>query len=105
MKGGYKLIDFKNVEFSETTKTIIVDGILNNIANSHNKMTVIHGFNYNGVVYSDTPITFLPVVIEGVLSGAQGAAFIGGDLFQIIVNNSDQITVIPVDLSSGKTGN
>ena len=104
MRGGYKLIDFKNVEFDETTTTIIVKNILNDIINSHKKMTVIHGFNYDGVEYSDTPITFLPVVLEGAVVGAQGIALIGGELFQIIVNNSDQITVVPVDLRPEESG-
>lgn len=55
-KGGYKIIDLKDVNLVTDTK-VKVNGVYNSIENSYRKPLLISGINLNGVEKNDIFIT------------------------------------------------
>lgn len=58
IKGGYKLIDLKDNNFTVGGDGITVKGVYNSIENSYNKLLILTGINIGGIERNDISLTF-----------------------------------------------
>lgn len=86
-KGGYLIIDLKEVSFTSGTATKL-DGIAAIVANPYNKAILISGLVVGDVAYAD----FFAPFVEGENSYST-AVEIGGKSITITVATNDNVTV------------
>ena len=101
IKGGYKIIDFKNKAIT-TGVGVAIKGIYESIETNYGKMTIASGLNIDGIEYPDTPILFNggETNAAGVLKtawtdGATAVATI------ITVADNDTVTVSTATITQG----
>ena len=58
MKGGYQLVDFKNIDLTDGAPAILIPGVRESIDNSNSKMQIITGFKFATVSRPDFPAYF-----------------------------------------------
>ena len=86
-KGGYQIIDLKNLAYSASNSTYTIAGTYDKIEGT-TKPTRISGLNWNGNYYHDTFVDF-DVVSGGVLE-----ATVYG--LTISVSDDDNVVIEPV---------
>lgn len=89
IKGGYKLIDFKDVNIVADTPTTIT-GVYNAIENNYRKPLLITGLTIDGVEKEDTFINFEHS--ENLFNGLLGM-IANNEILFISVTNEDSITI------------
>lgn len=92
MKGGYKLIDFKNVNIPKTGK-VIINGIYESIENSYRKPLIFTGLVIDNIEKNDMFISLLSHVEDGYLTN-----FVYLDTedanYRIYIHNNDEVEII-----------
>ena len=88
IKGGYKLIDLKEIKLTVGGEGVTVKGIYNSIKNSYNKPLILTGINIGGVERNDVFIDF------AVNSGNYVANISAKE--KITITNSDLVTVATI---------
>ena len=58
IKGGYKLIDLKDIKLTVGGNGVTVKGIYNSIESSYNKPLILTGINIGGIERNDVFINF-----------------------------------------------
>lgn len=54
IKGGYKIIDFRDTEFETGGATMMLNGIYDSIEGNYRKPLLLAGLNIDGKEYNDT---------------------------------------------------
>lgn len=57
IKGGYKLIDFKDTPFEVGGDAVTIDGIYDSIEGSYRKPLLVTGLVMDGIEYNDVYVT------------------------------------------------
>lgn len=70
IKGGYKIINFKNIPLNNESKTVI-KGIYESIENSYRKPLLFSGVNIGGIIYPD-------MFIQAIITSAR---------YEVVMNN------------------
>ena len=70
IKGGYKIINFKNIPLNNESKTVI-KGIYETIENSYRKPLLFSGVNIGGIIYPD-------MFIQAIITSAR---------YEVVMNN------------------
>lgn len=90
VKGGYKIIDFKNTAFTSGQEGTIA-GIYDAISNPYNKATMVSGLIVGDTAYPD----FFAPFIAGKGSYTT-AEVVGGNTVTITIDEDDNVTVTVV---------
>ena len=88
IRGGYKLIDLKDIKLTVDGNGVTVKGIYNSIENSYNKPLILTGINIGGVERNDIFIDF------AVNSGNYVANISATE--KITITNADLVTVATI---------
>lgn len=88
IKGGYKLIDLKEIKLTVGGGGVTVKGIYNSIKNSYNKPLILTGINIGGIERNDVFIHF------SVDSGNYVANISATE--KITITNSDLVTITTI---------
>ena len=101
IKGGYKIIDFKNTAIT-TGVGVVIKGIYESIENNYGKMTIASGLNIDGIEYPDTPI-FFNGGETNVVGGLKTAWTDGATVVATIITvaDTDTVTVSTATLTQG----
>jgi len=70
IKGGYQIINFKNIPLNNESKTVI-KGIYETIENSYRKPLLFSGVNIGGIIYPD-------MFIQAIITSAR---------YEVVMNN------------------
>ena len=70
IKGGYQIINFKNIPLNNESKTVI-KGIYESIENSYRKPLLFSGVNIGGIIYPD-------MFIQAIITSAR---------YEVVMNN------------------
>lgn len=70
IKGGYKIINLKNIPLNNESKTVI-KGIYETIENSYRKPLLFSGVNIGGIIYPD-------MFIQAIITSAR---------YEVVMNN------------------
>lgn len=72
LKGGYQIIDLKNVPFDSADGTVnTFPNYFSNLVNSHAKMIILSGLNMDGVEYNDYEVIFYEIQGDNGLNSFQ----------------------------------
>ena len=88
IKGGYKLIDLKDIKLTVGGEGVTVKGIYNSIENSYNKPLILTGINIGGIERNDVFIDFT------VNSGSYVTNISSTE--KITITNADLVTVATI---------
>lgn len=88
IKGGYKLIDLKDIKLTVGDDGVTVKGIYNSIKNSYNKPLILTGINIGGFERNDVFIDF------SFYSGNYVANISATE--KITITNADLVTVATI---------
>lgn len=84
IKGGYKIIDFKDTPLKTGGGTIMIEGIYDTVEASYRKPLLLSGLNIDGVEYND-------VYIAPTISGSNYVFTVYGKT--ITITNADAVSV------------
>lgn len=85
IKGGYKIIDFKDVPFETGGDTMTIEGIYDNVKASYRKPLLLSGLNIDSIEHND-------VYATPTLSGSNYVFTIYGKT--ITITNTDVVSVV-----------
>lgn len=104
IKGGYKIIDFKNNVFTDGGSAITIAGIYNAIKKTK-KSTMVSGLVVGDTAYADAFVTF--VTTDDGLEGDYAVQLdddTAVEALHITITAADAVTVESVDVSAGGGG-
>lgn len=81
-KGGYKIIDFKNIKFTAGGAGITIPGIFEAVKNTYRKATMLSGLIIGSTEYPDE----------------YGVFNLDGTNYKVVINGTTTITITPADL-------
>jgi hypothetical protein len=88
LRGGYHIVDFKNVKFTESEQTHVIEGVYNSIKGSYGKPLVLTGININSIEYNDAFISVRISESKYVIDSLSG--------YTITIDNKDSVNVVKV---------
>lgn len=88
MRGGYKIINFKNVPLETGGATMMVDGIYEEIEGNHHKAIMISNLVLDGIEINET-------FVNPIIAGAT---------FRLPLNNNKSIIITDADAVSVVNG-
>ena len=87
-KGGYHIVDFKNVKFTQSEQTHVIEGVYNSIKGSYGKPLVLTGINIDSTEYKDAFISVRISESKYVIDSLYG--------YTITIDNKDSVNVVKV---------
>lgn len=81
-KGGYKIIDFKNVKLTVGGAGVTIPGIFEAVKNTYRKATLLSGLIIGDTVYPDE----------------FGLFDLNGSSYKTVIHGTTTITITPADL-------
>lgn len=90
-RGGYKIIDLKDVPFTKGTASN-VKNIYDAVESNYRKLTILSNLTLDNVEYNDTPVVFTSTsgVYYGVFSITNGTDITN---LTIKIENDDNVTI------------
>lgn len=86
MRGGYKIINFKNIPFETGGATMMIEGLYNEIESNFNKAILISGLNIDNIEINEMYIN--PISLGGTYR------FHLNNTKSVIVTDADAVSVV-----------